>query len=267
ERLVGALRGRRFEQCRGATFGRGELPLDLGARLDRLAVARAERFDDALEAFDGEVFVGVVADHDHRGVDAGAKALGFFPAQLAVRRNFERIVRDLVPADVQEIAGAAQHARGRAANDDVGIAADGLQQELRVEGRDFEDADIGHAQHRGDGLDGGPGDPALLLLRAPQDGDHGRLLPAGRVARDDLFRPRLIFGRESEAGGLNGLIGETANRHQRSTSPKTISSEPRIADTSASMWPRVMKSIALRWAKPGALILQRYGRLVPSETR
>ena len=33
--------------------------------------------------------------------------------------------------------------------------------------------------------------------------------------------------------------------------------EPRIADTSASMCPRVRKSIALRCAKPGALILQR----------
>src|SRR5690606_15336491 len=55
--------------------------------------------------------------------------------------------------------------------------------------------------------------------------------------------------------------------HQRSTSPNTMSSEPRTAETSASMWPRHMKSMACRWAKPGALILQRYGLLVPSDTR
>src|SRR3712207_8695232 len=50
--------------------------------------------------------------------------------------------------------------------------------------------------------------------------------------------------------GLN--VGEAARDHQRSTVPKTMSSEPRIADTSASMWPRVMKSMAERWAKQGA---------------
>ena len=43
----------------------------------------------------------------------------------------------------------------------------------------------------------------------------------------------------------------------RSTSPKTISSEPKIALTSASIDLRQRKSIAARCAKPGALILQR----------
>ena len=53
----------------------------------------------------------------------------------------------------------------------------------------------------------------------------------------------------------------------RSTSPKTISSQPKIALTSASIDLRQRKSIAARCAKAGALILQRYGLLVPSETR
>src|SRR5690349_24539336 len=43
--------------------------------------------------------------------------------------------------------------------------------------------------------------------------------------------------------------------HYRSTSPNTMSSEPRIAETSASRWPRQMKSIDCRCAKPGARIL------------
>ncbi len=52
-----------------------------------------------------------------------------------------------------------------------------------------------------------------------------------------------------------------------STSPNTMSIEPRMAETSASMWPRQRKSIACRCAKPGARILHLYGLLVPSETR
>src|SRR5262249_39185108 len=44
-------------------------------------------------------------------------------------------------------------------------------------------------------------------------------------------------------------------RAHRSTSPNTMSSEPSTADTSASMWPLHMKSIACRCAKPGARIL------------
>jgi hypothetical protein len=53
----------------------------------------------------------------------------------------------------------------------------------------------------------------------------------------------------------------------RSTSPNTMSSEPRMADTSTpavAYW-RQMKSMACKCAKPGARILQRYGLLVPSE--
>jgi hypothetical protein len=42
---------------------------------------------------------------------------------------------------------------------------------------------------------------------------------------------------------------------QRSISPNTMSSEPRIAETSASICPRLRKSIACRWANDGARIL------------
>ena len=62
-------------------------------------------------------------------------------------------------------------------------------------------------------------------------------------------------------------IARMTSLDHRSTSPKTISSEPKIALTSASIDLRQRKSIAARCAKPGALILQRYGLLVPSETR
>src|SRR6516165_4833767 len=46
-----------------------------------------------------------------------------------------------------------------------------------------------------------------------------------------------------------------------------LSSEPRIAVMSASMCPRLRKSIAWRCANEGARILHLYGRLVPSDTR
>ena len=54
---------------------------------------------------------------------------------------------------------------------------------------------------------------------------------------------------------------------QRSISPKTMSRLPRMAETSASRWPRFIQSMAARCGKPGARILQRCGLLVPSATR
>ena len=223
----------------------------------------------------------------------------------------------------------------------MGAGADRLQLELGIEGRDLEDADERHLQHVGDMLDCCLGDPPLLILRAHQQRDHGRLLALRRIFTDRRLRPGRVFIGEGEAVRLEGIVRETSDRHrtstlepvqhamlrrvlshdpqkasgqkphqsptkarfpqvlasraanprrveqsgaeaprsrpsarargavtnQRSTSPKTISSVPRIAETSASMWPRHSMSIACRCAKPGALILQRYGLLVPSATR
>ena len=67
----------------------------------------------------------------------------------------------------------------------------------------------------------------------------------------------LVVAGKGEAGGLEGIFCEAADGHQRSTSPKTMSREPRMAETSASMWPLHRKSIACRCAKPGARSLQR----------
>ena len=122
-------------------------------------------------------------------------------------------MRDLVLADLEQIASAAQHARRRAADDDVGFRTDGLEQKLRIERRDFEHADIGHAEQAADRLDGGTAQPALLLLGTPQDQDHGGLLPAGRIAGDDFLGPRLVLGRERKARGLDVIGGKTADGH------------------------------------------------------
>src|SRR5690606_18746816 len=98
----------------------------------------------------------------------------------------------------------------------------------------------------------------------PQDRDHRRLLALGRVLGQPPVDLGLGVRREGEGCGL--LLG-AATDAQRSTAPNTMSMEPRMAETSASMWPRFSQSMACRCLNPGAAILQRYGRLVPSETR
>jgi hypothetical protein len=113
--------------------------------------------------------------------------------------------------------------------------------------------------------------PIVLFLRDPQQGQDGACLPTRRVFGDVRLGALEIFRREFEILRLldqSGIWRESLDRRaHRSTSPKTMSIEPMIATTSASIWPRHMKSVACRKAKPGALILQRYGRLVPSATR
>ena len=118
-------------------------------------------------------------------------------------------------ADLDQVAGAAQPARRGAADLDMGLLADRLQLEHRVEGRDLEHADIGHVEQVGDGADRGFRNPALvLLLRPPQDRDHRRGLAAGRIFRDLRFRPREILVREREARGLQFLRCKTADGHR-----------------------------------------------------
>src|SRR5262249_33900163 len=112
----------------------------------------------------------------------------------------------------------------------------------------------------GDGADRGFRQPAArLVLGAPQQRDDRRGLPPRWIFADLLFRPGAILRREGETLRLHFGRGETTDGHQRSTSPNTMSIEPRIAATSASMWPRHMASIICRCANDGARILQRYG--------
>jgi hypothetical protein len=75
--------------------------------------------------------------------------------------------------------------------------------------------------------------------------------------------PHTAVSNEAPAGGYL----DTPNGNQRSISPNTMSREPSIAGTSASMCPRVKKSIAPKCGNDGARILHLYGWLVPSETR
>ena len=105
-------------------------------------------------------------------------------------------------------------------------------------------------------LDRGPGHPAAMLaLRQVEQRQDGARLPAFRIAGDSLLRRAAVLAVEREAVRL---VDSHLNRPaHRSTSPNTTSIEPTMAQTSASMWPFDMKSVAWRWAKPGARILQR----------
>src|SRR5262245_27763621 len=73
----------------------------------------------------------------------------------------------------------------------------------------------------------------------------GRRIDTG----NDLHAGTDFLHEDAGIAVLNRLLAH------RSTSPNTISRLPRIADTSASMWPRQRKSIAERCAKPGGRIL------------
>ena len=163
--------------------------------------------------------------------------------------------------------GAAQPARRRRA----GLqkpAPDRPQVEHRVEGRDLVDADRRHlrASRRHN-----PSPPAAASCRSGAAPDRAAAAPRSPAGPAGIWRYapwracRFSGVNAKFAGCSNG--GPSAWCAHRSISPKTMSIEPMIATRSASMCPRHMNSVACRNAKPGARILQRYGRLVPSATR
>ena len=70
--------------------------------------------------------------------------------------------------------------------------------EHRVEGRDLEHADERHAEHLRHVLYRGLGDPAFLLLCAPQKRDDRGGLPPLRKFGDLPLRPGTVFRREGK---------------------------------------------------------------------
>src|SRR5205807_522887 len=118
------------------------------------------------------ILVSILPDQHHRRVYAGAKALDFLPAEIAILGKMKGIVMDAALTYLDDIAGATQPAGRRAADLDMRLLADGLQLEHRVKGRDLQRADIRHIEQIGDRADRGFRNPALmLLLDAPQDRD------------------------------------------------------------------------------------------------
>jgi hypothetical protein len=83
------------------------------------------------------------------------------------------------------------------------------------------------------------------------------LVPVGIVALTPAFRIRghLLFSEHWCHVLISNRSFAAAAAGQRSISPNTMSREPMIAETSASMCPRLKKSMACRWANEGARIL------------
>ena len=96
--------------------------------------------------------------------------------------------------------------------------------------------------------------PLMSALGQKQTSAHVRVMSA--------LPPKADIGTQSR----NVRFVPNAD-YQRSISPNTMSRELSIAGTSASMCPRVKKSIAPKCGYDGARILHLYGWLVPSETR
>src|SRR5260221_14604127 len=213
-----------------------------------------------------EILVEIVVDLDDRRVDAGAEALDFGEREFAVRGGLADADAEFLAACLDDLVGAAQPARRRRADLEE-MLADRLEVEHRVEGRDLVDPHPRHAEEIGHRVHGGAWQPiAALALREVEQRQHRARLAAGRIFGDMRLGLGEILRRVGKARGLRdrGAVGVCAHR---SILPKTMSIEPMMATTSASKWPFDMKSTPCRKAKSGARILQRYGLLLPSETR
>ena len=225
-------------------------------RSGRQFAAVFQSAQDDREIVVGQIFDEIVVHLDHGRVHAGAEALDLRAGEQPILAGLAGPDPDFVADGAEHVANAAQHARRRAAHLEM-VPADRGQVDHRVEGRDLHHADFRHAQPPGDMFDGGLGQPAAVLaLGHIEQRQHRARLPAFRIAGDRLFRRPAVLAIEGKAGRLVDRRAGRGPAH-RSTSPNTISMEPTTAQTSASMWPRDMKSVAWRWAKPGARILQR----------
>src|SRR5262245_13802272 len=146
-----------------------------------------------------------------------------------------KLLADLLVAELDQLVGAPQYARRGAAHLDV-ERPDRREIETGLEGRALPRADLRHAEQIGDVLDRLLRQPAAgLLLRPPQDWQDGGGLPPFGIFGDLALGPIEILRGEGEALGLERRLGEATDGSQRSTSPNTMSSEPRIAEMSASM--------------------------------
>ena len=149
-----------------------------------------------------EILVGVLADQDHRGVDAGAKALDLLPGEIAVGGDMKRLVIDAPLANLLDLFAAAQQARRGAAPLHMSLAADRLEQEHGVEGRDLEHADLRHAEQLGDAFDRLLRQPAAgLLLGLPQHRHTAEAArPSGYFAIWRLAQSRFSAVKENSFG-------------------------------------------------------------------
>src|SRR5216683_4586732 len=239
----------------------GTAPFDDRAGCRGLSLAH--RVEQSLRRRPIEILIEIVVDLKDRRVDAGPQTFHLDEGEETVRCGPANVDAELLFARADHLLGTAQPAGRRCAGLQQ-IPSDRPQVEHRVERRDLIDPDRRHPEELRDAIHRRPRQPsAMLALCQIQQRQHCARLAPSRVFGDVRFRPFELLGGEIEARRLLESRGIKWLAH-RSISPNTMSIEPMIATTSASIWPRHMKSVACRKAKPGDLILQRYGRLVPS---
>jgi hypothetical protein len=185
--------------------------VDLRTGLDLVALARLEGVYDLIKPLGRQVLKGILEDHHHWRIHAGAEAFDLFPRQRAGFVRLERLGIDLLLAGLDQVARSTQHAGRGSADLDMRLRADRPKLVLGVEGRDFKHPDQRHFEHFGDMFDGGLRDPAFLLLCAHEQRDHRRLLAAPGIFPDRLLRPCRVRPVEGETGWLKRWLCEATD--------------------------------------------------------
>src|SRR5262249_19913223 len=97
-------------------------------------------------------------------------------------------------------------------------------------------------------------EPVLLLQKDARPDRAGDRAHYRKVLREQALHGHVLL-RARDAAGCRQDSGHEDDPLHRSTSPNTMSIEPMMAETSASMWPRQRESSDERCGKPGARIL------------
>ena len=197
-----------------------------GGHLDRLAGFKSTRGflesgEKSLDGFGGEIFVVVVVDLDHGGIDTGTQAFDLDESE-------QTILSGVAGSDAQ-VLGDRLDDLGAAATAELARCLDGRQsiQERKktmqilsyrraelnkvlahrltvvhgVESRDFVDTHRGHLEHAGDLVHDANAGVTVLALAQIQDRHDGSLLVLGGIALEDLIDEFKVLLGELERDG------------------------------------------------------------------
>ena len=210
----------------------GEVVARVQAVLRRGAAAHASaenyRRVGAVELNRDTMSVAVIHD-ENRCVATSTHALAFFQRKLAVGSGLVVANTQLLLEVFTGMVATRQRTR-QVGTDRNLVLAEWLQIVHVVERGNFVSRNRRHTKVIGHAFDSFRRQPAKFFLSMSETGHDRRLFLVGGVLGD------------LASEFIEGVCG----KHQRSISPKTISWEPMIVTTSASMWPRTISSIPAR---------------------
>src|SRR5262249_33505679 len=153
-----------FERCRPADRRR-QLALDLGSRLGCPAGGQVVEY--LFERLGRQVFVVIVVDLRHRGINAGAQALDLYPREFSVLGNVVLVADSALAAFLESAGPTKQPRRGAAGLNLFLPPGPRFKQGEKVGAPDPGDAPHANPSAAGpDPFRGHP--PAALPLRPPQ---------------------------------------------------------------------------------------------------